>query len=164
MFYNIWDKVFKNGLSKICRRLLLKNLNRYGLLPVIRLNTDIYSPYSIRIQEADHILSDFLKTVFHKFYLVHSWILYSIYSAKMKIVVIEHLIDKFTNTSCGVLCKRRAMFKEDMKVFVIWNSMILWPWNIHHFIILKPRLNCFSFHFEMPQKIKVIWELLSELF
>ena len=28
---NIWDKVFKNGLSKICGRQLLKNLKWYGL-------------------------------------------------------------------------------------------------------------------------------------
>ena len=41
-----WDKVFKNGPSKICGRQLL--------------------PY------ADRITSDFLKAVFHKFYSVHS--------------------------------------------------------------------------------------------
>ena len=29
---SIWDKVFKNGLSKICGRQPLKNLNRSGLL------------------------------------------------------------------------------------------------------------------------------------
>ena len=28
----IWDKVFKNGSSKICGRQLLKNLKGYGLL------------------------------------------------------------------------------------------------------------------------------------
>ena len=28
----IWDKGFKNGLSKICERQLLKNLKEYGLL------------------------------------------------------------------------------------------------------------------------------------
>ena len=28
----IWDKVFKNGQSKICGRQLLKNLKEYGLL------------------------------------------------------------------------------------------------------------------------------------
>ena len=31
-FHNIWDKVFKNGPTKICGRQSLKNLNRYGLL------------------------------------------------------------------------------------------------------------------------------------
>ena len=53
----IWDKVFKNGPSKICGRWLVKNLKKYGLL------------------EADHTPSNFLKTVFHKSYLVHSKIL-----------------------------------------------------------------------------------------
>ena len=46
----IWDKVFKNGQSKICGRQPLKNLKRYGML----------------------IPSNLLKAVFSKFYLVHS--------------------------------------------------------------------------------------------
>ena len=46
--------VFMNGPSKICGRQPLNNLKGYGLL------------------KADHILSKFLKVVFHKFYLVHS--------------------------------------------------------------------------------------------
>ena len=51
----IWDKVFKNGgPSKICGRQLLKNLKE------------------------DHTPSNFLKVVFHKFYLIHSWIVCSI--------------------------------------------------------------------------------------
>ena len=29
---NIWDKVFKNGPNKVCRRQSLKNLKGYGLL------------------------------------------------------------------------------------------------------------------------------------
>ena len=41
---NNWDKVFKNGPSKICGRQPLKNLKG----------------------------SNFLKALFHKFYLVHS--------------------------------------------------------------------------------------------
>ena len=45
----IWEKVFKSGPSKVCGRQPLKNLKGYGLLP-----------------------SNFLKAVFHKFYLVHS--------------------------------------------------------------------------------------------
>ena len=49
-----WDKVFKNGPSKICGRLSLENLKGY---------------------EAGCIPSNFLKAVFHKFYLVHYWIL-----------------------------------------------------------------------------------------
>ena len=51
---NICDKVFKNGPSKICGRQPLKNLKGYGLL------------------KADHTLSNVLKAVFQKFYLVHS--------------------------------------------------------------------------------------------
>ena len=50
----IWDKVFKNGQSKICGREPLKKLNEYGLL------------------KADHTRSNFLKAVLHKFYLVRS--------------------------------------------------------------------------------------------
>ena len=53
----IWDKVFKNGPSDICGRQPLKNLKS--------------RPYHFR----------FLKAVFHKFYLVHSWILCPIYGA-----------------------------------------------------------------------------------
>ena len=53
----VWDKVFNNGPSKICGRKPLKHLKRYGLL----------------------ILSNFLQAVFHKLYLVHSWILCPIY-------------------------------------------------------------------------------------
>ena len=52
----IWDKVFKNGPSKNCERKPLKNLKWYGLLK-------------------QTITSNFLKVVFHKFYLIHSWIL-----------------------------------------------------------------------------------------
>ena len=42
----LWDKVFKNGPSKICGRQPLKNLKRYGLL------------------EENHAPSNFLKAVF----------------------------------------------------------------------------------------------------
>ena len=34
----IWDRVFKNGPSKICGRQLLKNLKGYGLLKHLRKN------------------------------------------------------------------------------------------------------------------------------
>ena len=51
---NIWDKVFKNGPSKICGTQPLKNLNWYGL------------------PKADYTPSNFLKAVFQKSYLVHS--------------------------------------------------------------------------------------------
>ena len=54
---DIWDKLFNNGPSKICGRQPLKNLKGHGVL------------------KADHSLSNFLKTVFHIFYLVRSWLL-----------------------------------------------------------------------------------------
>ena len=57
----IWDKVFKKRPSTICGRQPSKNLKGYGLLYV------------------DHTPSNLLKAVFHKFYLVHSWILCPIY-------------------------------------------------------------------------------------
>ena len=47
-----------DGPSKICGREPLKNLEEYGLLN--------------HNHVADHIPSNFLKAVFHKFYLVHS--------------------------------------------------------------------------------------------
>ena len=58
IFYK-WDKVFKNGPNKICRRQSLKSLK-------FKLET-----------------SNFLKAVFHKFYLVHSWILCLKYSIRL---------------------------------------------------------------------------------
>ena len=54
---NKWDKVFKNESSKIWGRQSLKNLKGYGLFQAC------YPP------------SNVLKAWFHKFYLVHSWIL-----------------------------------------------------------------------------------------
>ena len=50
--YSVWVQVFNNGLSKICGRQPLKNLNKFR--------------------------TNFLKAVFRKFYSVHSWILYPI--------------------------------------------------------------------------------------
>ena len=46
----LWLKAFKNGLSKICGRQLLKKLKWYGL------------------PKQAIITSNFLKAVFHKFY------------------------------------------------------------------------------------------------
>ena len=60
-YINIWDKVFKNEPSKICGRKPFKNLKSYGLFR--------------------HTISNCLKAVFHKFYLVHSWILCPISSS-----------------------------------------------------------------------------------
>ena len=55
----ILDKVFKNGPCKICGRQPLKTLKGYDLL-------------------ADHIPSNIFNAAFHKFYLVHSWVLSTI--------------------------------------------------------------------------------------
>ena len=49
-----WVKVFKNRPSKICGRQPLENLEWFGL--------------------PNLTTSNFLKTVFHKFYFVHSWV------------------------------------------------------------------------------------------
>ena len=57
LILKIWVQVFKNGSRKICGRQPLINFKGYGL------------------PKADHMPSNFLKVVFHKFYLVHSWIL-----------------------------------------------------------------------------------------
>lgn len=54
---NTCDKMFKNGPSQYCGKQHLKYLKWYGLL----------------------ITSDLLKAIFHKFYLVGSWMLYFIY-------------------------------------------------------------------------------------
>ena len=59
-------KEFKNGPSKICGWQLLKNLKRFGL------------------PKQNYIISYFLKAVFHKFYLVRSWIPLPIYKIDLK--------------------------------------------------------------------------------
>ena len=56
--HEIWDKVSKNGPSKICRRQPLKNLE--GLWSA----------------KSDHTSSNFLKAILHKLCLVHFWILW----------------------------------------------------------------------------------------
>ena len=42
---NIWDKVFKNGTSKICRRHPLKKLKEYGLLKYRKLSIENFQNY-----------------------------------------------------------------------------------------------------------------------
>ena len=58
-----WGKVFKNGPSKICGRQPLKTLKEYGLL-------------------------NFLKAVFCKRYLDHSWILYDLLQ-KLRVLLVN---------------------------------------------------------------------------
>ena len=60
---NVWVKVFKNGPSKICGRQHLKILKWYGLL------------------RQNFLKVHFFKGVLHKFYLVHSWIPWPIFSS-----------------------------------------------------------------------------------
>ena len=62
----ICSKAYKNGPGKICGRQHLKNLKWYGL------------PQKTIL--ADHITSNFLKTVFHRFYLARFWIPFPISS------------------------------------------------------------------------------------
>ena len=66
----IWDKVFKNGPSEICGTQPLKNLKEYDLLTY----------------------SNFLKTAFHKFYLIHSWILCPICPSKIGTEIMFEII------------------------------------------------------------------------
>ena len=53
-----WCIVLKSGPSKICGRQPLKNLKGYG------------------VRKADHIPLSFLNAIFHKFYLVHSRVIW----------------------------------------------------------------------------------------
>ena len=46
---------------------------------------------------ADHITSNFLKAVFHKFYLVHSWILCPIYSSQKSLMYHSKQLRSFLN-------------------------------------------------------------------
>ena len=48
--------------------------------------------------QADHITSNFLKAVFHKFYLVHSWIPWPIYPFQVN-VSFPYLLKTSENTS-----------------------------------------------------------------
>ena len=76
-----WDKVFKNGPSKICGKQPLKTLNGY-VLP-----------------KADHTPSKFLKTVLHKFYLVHSWILCPKCSLRLSFDNANHILAHLSGTT-----------------------------------------------------------------
>ena len=67
----IWDKVFKNGPSKICERQPLKDLKEYDL------------------PKADHNPSNFLKTVFRNF----NWSILE-YFVPYGIKINHHLLSK----------------------------------------------------------------------
>ena len=57
--------------------------------------------------QANHIISHFLKAVFHKFYLVHSWIPWPIYIKRALVSLIK--FTKFWKTKCtpeAILCSK----------------------------------------------------------
>ena len=88
---NIWAKVFKNGPNKICGRQPLKI-------------------WSYMIFEADHITSIFLKGVFHKFYLVHSWILCPIFSLGfLKAYQYQYFLISLQQQPPEVFCKKNVL-------------------------------------------------------
>ena len=72
IYPHIWGKEFKNGPGKICGR----------------------QPFKIWAAAADHAPLTFLKFVFLKFYLVHSWILCPIFTTK------NQLTNGFIGSSC----------------------------------------------------------------
>ena len=110
----IWVKVFKNGPSKICGRepsenftwsileyfvanfildcLKKKKLEKcFDSLMANGFNRMVWSKiqsyivcYGLSVQ-ADHIILNFLKAVFHKFYLVYSWIPWPTYLSILSI-------------------------------------------------------------------------------
>ena len=106
----MWDKVFKNGPSKICGRQSLKNLNGFSLL------------------KADHDPSNFLKAVFHKFYLVHSWILCLICTCmSMKLNKKRKFYDCFWffRDELGSFAKRKQILKQKFwKQWLIITSLV----------------------------------------
>ena len=89
----MWGKEFKNASSKIWGRQPLKNLRWYGIPR---------QTISIWYTEADHITSNFLKAVFHKFYLVHSWILWPIWNT-CNIVLFSKVTQHFWTTTPEIL-------------------------------------------------------------
>ena len=78
-----WDKVFKDGPSEIRGRQLLKNLKWYGLLlKNLKWYGSMWSDMVVIWSDMvvidmiwNDITSNFLKAVFRKLYLVHSWTL-----------------------------------------------------------------------------------------
>ena len=78
---NSWFKVFKNGPSKSSGRQPLKKLKLVCLS----------RPY-----QAHYIISNFLKAVFHKFYLVHSWIPWPSYIQENLHINVFETLDTFS--------------------------------------------------------------------
>ena len=106
MCKHIWAKVFKSGLSKFCGRLPLKNLKGLG------------RPYPV----------NFLKAVFHKFYLIHYWILCLIYWV----------------SETGCIISALKVHSSDFGLGVI--SYVLWIWK-------NPSNNSLRLHIFIPPKL-----------
>ena len=82
-YYHKWVKVLKNEPSKISGRQPSKNLKWYGL--------------------PDHITLNVLKAVFHKFYLVHSWISWPESSAKTSVCsLVKNIISWLRKPRCWI--------------------------------------------------------------
>ena len=104
-----WVKVFKNGPSKICGRQPLKYLKWY-----------------------DHITSNILKAVFHKFYLVHSWISWPKWPKIQQKYILSNML---------ILLWRQAVEVDglfwNIKNWISQKRSTAFPWN-------KNLLNCDS--------------------
>ena len=68
---------------------------------------------------ADHITSDFLKAVFHKLQLVHSWIFCPIYTLTLFATLV------FFNTSNLVHCCWKDIFLTSVYAGVPWSSIFI---------------------------------------
>ena len=109
-----WDKVFKNGTSKICGRKPLKNLKGYGLP------------------------KNFLKAVFHKFYLVHSWILCPKYCTQYLLKVNKghhNFILSKSLKSLVLLLSLQNRTKNKLEMFFV-SCTTFWP----NFILILARI------------------------
>ena len=102
----IWDTVFKGGLSKLCGRQPSKILKGYVLLKQI-----ISLP------------SNFLIAVFHKIYLVHSWILFLIWLRPFTVA--------FSANTCSALFGNWSLDREKNLDFqMVSTSSSQFSWRI----------------------------------
>ena len=81
----------------------------------------------LKLRKADHTLSNILKAVFHKFYLVHSWILFPVSTTCTKVFVpLEHHTEVLT----GMQIQYQGLFylkyswERQMSIF---NRLIISP-------------------------------------
>ena len=102
----MWKTAFKifEVIWCACGRQPLKKLKWYGVM-----------------RQTSNITSNFLKVVFHKFYLVHSWILCPIYNSgvqfhKMNIYPTQEIIKGCLS---GKYCKHWVFFRPS----ITWNFL-----------------------------------------